>query len=83
MKLHGSNQLLDNQLFRYFTNFKYQIINNQLLDISPENFTFLKTFNSEFSDIEASFTDQNSDPLEIQDKIDINLVIDQNVTHKK
>ena len=23
MTLHGSNQLLDNQLFRYFTNFKY------------------------------------------------------------
>ena len=83
MKLHGSNQLLDNQLFRYFTNFKHQIINNQLLDISPENFTFLKIFDSEFSDIEVSFTDQNSDPLEIQDKIDINLVIDQSITHKK
>ena len=31
----------------------------QWLDISPKNFIFLKTFNSEFSYIEVSFTDQN------------------------
>ena len=35
---------------------------------------FLKTFNSEFSYIEVWFTDQKSDPLEIEDKININLV---------
>ena len=44
---------------------------NQLLDISPKNFIFLKTFNSEFSYIEVWFTDQNSKPLEIEDKINI------------
>ena len=32
----------------------------QLLDISPKNFIFLKTFNSEFSYMEVWFTDQNS-----------------------
>ena len=32
----------------------------QLLDISPRNFVFLKTFSSEFSNIEIRFTDQNS-----------------------
>ena len=32
----------------------------QLLDISPKNFIFLKTFDSEFSYIEVWFTDQNS-----------------------
>ena len=32
----------------------------QLLDISPENFIFLKTFDSEFFYIEVWFTDQNS-----------------------
>ena len=37
----------------------------QLLDISPKNFTFLKTFNSEFSYIGVWFTSQNSKPLEI------------------
>ena len=30
----------------------------QLLDISPENFIFLKTFDSEFSYAEVWFTDQ-------------------------
>ena len=40
----------------------------QLLDFSPENLIFLKTFDSEFSYIEVWLTDQNSDPLEIEDK---------------
>ena len=47
----------------------------QLLDISPESLIFLKIFNSEFSYIEVWFTDQNSKPLEIGDKINIALVI--------
>ena len=47
----------------------------QLLDISPESFIFLKTFDSEFLYIEVWFTDQNSNPLEIEDKINITLVI--------
>ena len=47
----------------------------QLLDISPKKFIFLKTFNSEFSYNEVGFTDQNSKPLEIEDKINITLVI--------
>ena len=34
----------------------------QLLDISPKNFTFLKSFDSEFSYIEVWFTDWNSKP---------------------
>ena len=47
----------------------------QLLDISPKIFIFLKTCNLEFSYIEVGFTDQNSKPLEIEDKINIPLVI--------
>ena len=47
----------------------------QLLDISPKNFLFLKTFNLEFSYIDVWFTDQNSKPLEIENKINITLVI--------
>ena len=46
----------------------------ELLDISPENLIFLKTFDSEFFYIEVSFTDQNSNFLEIEDKIIITLV---------
>ena len=48
----------------------------QLLDISPKNFIFLKTFDSEFSYIEVWFTDENYQPVEIEDKINITLVID-------
>ena len=47
----------------------------QLLDISPKQFTFLNTFDSEFLYVEVWFTDQNSKPLEIEDKIKITLVI--------
>ena len=43
---------------------------------------FLKTFDSEFSYIEVQFTDQNSKPLEIEDKINITLVINQCVKYK-
>ena len=41
---------------------------SQLLDISPK-------FDSEFSYIEVWLTDQNSNPLEIKDKINIILAI--------
>ena len=55
----------------------------QLLDISPQKFLLLKTFNSEFSYIEVLFIDQNSKPLGVEDKININLVINQSVRYKK
>ena len=48
---------------------------DQLFDISPKSFIFLKTFDSEFLYIEVWFTDQNSKPLELEDKINITLVI--------
>ena len=47
----------------------------QLLDVSPKNFIFLKTFHSEFPYTEVWFTNQNSNPLEIKVKINITLVI--------
>ena len=47
----------------------------QLLDISPKNFIFLKTFDSEFSYIEVWFTDQISKPQEIEDKINFILMV--------
>ena len=48
---------------------------DQILDISPKSFIFLKIFNSECFYIEVWFTDQNSKPLEIEDTIEITLVI--------
>ena len=46
-----------------------------LLEISPTNHIFLKTFNSEYNEIEVWFTDQNSKPLEIEDRINLTMVI--------
>ena len=46
-----------------------------LLEISPKNHVFLKTFNSEFQKIKIRFTDQTSMPLEIEDKINITLIM--------
>ena len=46
-----------------------------LLEISPTNHIILKTLNSEFQDIEIWFTDQNVQPLEIEDRINLTLVI--------
>ena len=46
-----------------------------LLDISPKNFIFLKTFNSEILYTKVWFTDKNYKQLEIKNKININLVI--------
>ena len=44
---------------------------NSLLVIYPKNHIFLKTFNSEFQETKIGFTDQNSEPLEIEDKINL------------
>ena len=46
-----------------------------LLEISPKNHIFLKTFNSEFQDIRVWFGDQNTQPLEIEDIIGLTVVI--------
>ena len=46
-----------------------------LLDISPSNHIFLKTFNSEYDEIVVWFTDQNSKPLEIEDRINLTMAI--------
>ena len=46
-----------------------------LLEISPTNHVFLKTFNSEYDEIEVWFTDKNSNPLEIEDRINLTMVI--------
>ena len=46
-----------------------------LLEISPPNHIFSKTFNSEFQEIKVWFTDQNSRPLEVEDKINLTLIV--------
>ena len=46
-----------------------------LLEISPKNHIFLKRFNSEYNEIKGWFTDQKSQPLEIEDRINLTMVI--------
>ena len=46
-----------------------------LSDISPTNHILLKTFNLEYNEIEVWFSDQNSKPLEIVDRINLTMVI--------
>ena len=46
-----------------------------LLEISPTNHIFLKTFNSEFQETIVWFIDQNSQPLEIEDRINLTMAI--------
>ena len=58
---NNSSQQSSRVLYTFVPNKSF----GQLLDISPENFIFLKTFDSEFHYIEVWFTNQNSYPLEI------------------
>ena len=58
-------------LYTFFPNKSF----GSLLDISPSNHIFLKTFNSEYDEIMVWFTDQNSKPLDIDDRINLNMVI--------
>ena len=48
---------------------------DSLLEISPTNHIFLKTFNSEYDEIKVWFTDRNSKPLEMEDRINLTMVI--------
>ena len=47
----------------------------QLISTSPKSLIFLKTMNTEFSEIEVWFTDQNNNALEIEDNVNISLII--------
>ena len=46
-----------------------------LLEISPTKHIFLKTFHSQFQEIKVWFAYQTSNPLEVEDKINLTLII--------
>ena len=48
-----------------------------LLNDEPSNSVFLKTYNTEFDNITITTTDQNSRPLEIENKVSLMLPIDK------
>ena len=58
-------------LYTFVPNKKF----GSLLEISPTNHIFLKTFNSEYDEVIVWFTDQNSQTLEIEDRINLAMVI--------
>ena len=70
---------IDNNDYQQDSRVLYMFVPNKpfgsLLEISPTNHIFLKTFNSEYDEIKVCFTDQNSQPLEIEDRISLAMVI--------
>ena len=48
-----------------------------LLNIEPSNLVFLRFKNTEFDEIIKEPRDQNSKPLEIEDKADLKLLINK------
>ena len=65
----------DQQDSRVLYTFIQNKLFSSLLGISPTNHIFLKTFNSEYDEIKVWFTDQNSQALEIEDRINLTMVI--------
>ena len=47
----------------------------QLINIASHSLTMLSITNTEFSFIEVQFADQNSEPLEIEDNVNLILII--------
>ena len=58
-------------LYTFFPNKRF----GSLLEISPTNHIFLKAFNSEFQEIIVWFTEQNSQPLEIEERINLTMLV--------
>ena len=69
------NSDTDNNSYQQKSRTLYKFVSNRsiglFLDISPKNFILLKTFNSEFLYIQVWSADQNFNPLEVEDKINI------------
>ena len=69
--VNNSYQQHSRVLFTFVPNKQY----GQLISISPHSLIFLKTMNTEFSEIDIWFTDQNNNALEIEANVNISLII--------
>ena len=69
--VNNSYQQASRVLFTFVPTKQY----GQLISISPNSLIFLQTMNTEFSEIETWFTDQNNNALEIEDNVNITLTI--------
>ena len=63
--VNNSYQQVSRVLFTFVPTKQY----GQLISISPKSLIFLKTMNTEFSEIEVWFMDQNNNALEIEDNV--------------
>ena len=69
--VNNSYQQHSRVLFTFVPNKQY----GQLISISPHSLIFLKTMNTDFSEIEIWFADQHNNALEIEDNVNISLTI--------
>ena len=69
--VNNSYQQHSRVLFTFVPTKRY----GQLISISPHSLVFLKTMNTEFSEIEVWFTNQNNNALEIEDNVNTSLII--------
>ena len=72
--------LVDNQ-YQQKSEILYTFIPNKsyayLLNVELSNLVFLKTYNTELDEIIITFTDQNCRPLEIEEKFNLTLLINE------
>ena len=64
-------QHISKVLFSFVPNKQF----GQLINISPHSLRLMNTVNTEFSFIDACFTDQVSTALEIEDNVNLTLII--------
>ena len=69
--VNNNYQQASKVLFTFVPNKQF----GELINISPHSLTMLGTTNTEFSCIEVWFTDSNSEPLEIEDNVNLTLII--------
>ena len=69
--VNNNYQQTSKGLFTFVPNKQF----GQLINIAPHSLIMLNTTNTEFSFIEVWFTDQNSEPLEIEDKVSLTLIV--------
>ena len=69
--VNSNYQQTSKVLFTFVPNKQF----GQLTNIAPHSLTMLGATNPEFSFIEVWFTDQNSEPLKIEDNVNLTLII--------
>ena len=69
--VNNNYQQASKVLFTFVPNKQF----GQLINILPHSLTMLDTTNKEFSFIEVWFTDQNSEPIGIEDNVNLTLII--------